>query len=134
VHNVNIRSCFNAIKITKTGQEITRKAEERVIGLDTKIHEREERIKRIKTEYNIEDKDLLQALANANQTYSNAQLSGGDGAQKFIPAGVVQNIQTENSLIVAEKEQIEVLSLLARNLDPVEKYSLTFDELKLLSF
>lgn len=51
-----------------------------------------------------------------------------------IPNGVVQNIVSERHSIEQEKDQIENLGLLARNINTKKMHEITFEELKFLGF
>lgn len=111
----------------KTSDEIITKAQGKRLSLQAKVEERKERIKRLRTEYSITDEvliDLLQqARANARsavtQYTSNTKVSKGPGMSEesvIVPAGVVNNLMTEQDFIASETTQAGDLDLIIRNL------------------
>lgn len=125
---------FNAVKFKKKGDVYKAHAVKKVTALEDKIVERQQRIAKIKAEYNITDADLFEALSNnqMQQTYSNSQPLAN--ARQSIPAGILQNIQTERVNISTEKGHVDRLGLLARNIDVDVMHDITFDELEFLGF
>ena len=141
----------------KTAAEIVDKSKTKSKALRAKVEERRERIKHIRAEYGIDDAvliDLLQqARANARnavmQYTSNAKAGGGaKGLTEdavIVPAGVVNNLMTEQDFITGELEQAAKLDVIIRNLVdfPDERrgqegkmrgHRLTQDELVYLGF
>lgn len=111
----------------KTSAEIITKAQGKRLSLLSKVEERKDRIKRLRAEYGITDEvliDLLQqARANARsavmQYTSNAKVSKGPGMSEesvVVPAGVVNNLMTEQDFITSETTQATDLELIVRNL------------------
>lgn len=111
----------------KTAAQIIEKAKAKKTALLEKVEERKDRIKRLRAEYGITDEvliDLLQqARANARsavmQYTSNAKVSKGPGMSEesvVVPAGVVNNLMTEQDFITSETTQATDLDLIVRNL------------------
>ncbi len=122
----------------KTSAEIKTKIESKIIELDDKIKERENRIAALRKEYEIDDSDLVQLLTAARRasqkqesamtfsyTRSNiAVQSGGTLSQeRTIGAGVVNNLLTENDFIESERDAVKNLLLILRNLQPLVHYN-----------
>lgn len=155
---------FHGIEFEKTGSRFKAAALKKIKQLKAKVTERENRIAKVKEDWQIDDSVLVEILAkgfNAHTAYYGATgptgaqgangprgISGstgrgkrGSGGMKTesaapipIPNSVVQNIVSERHSIDAEKDQIENLGLLARNINTQKKHEITFEELKYLGF
>lgn len=143
----NIGHMFSQIEFTKTGKELKDKADIKIKKLLAKIEERKERIKKIRHDYNITDAVLAELYRLQRQnagatTYSvsNALVNrtgnkiGAETGEMTIPAGVVTNLDTENTAIGCETDQAERLQLLSRNIDTAAKHKTDFAELEYLEF
>lgn len=110
----------------KSASEIIDKAKIKRTALLAKVEERKGRIKRIRDEYGIDDAvliDLLQQArasaraAHAMQYTSNVKRDKGLTEDAIVvPAGVVNNLMTEQDFITGEVEQTAKLDLIIRNL------------------
>lgn len=124
------RSLLSNLTFSKTAVEIRTAAREKIDRIRAKIAEREQRIAALRTTYEITDTDMIQLLSQqARDALSNARIvnttySVGSGDEtKIVGAGVVQNLMTEQALIEQEREQIERLELVVRNLRPLRRYA-----------
>lgn len=144
MEGIHIEHMFGQLKFTKLGSEIKAKAEAKAVQVSAKIKERQVRISTVCEKYNITPADLF-ALAQmyagnrGRIEYKSTVLSDGseDEGPKFradIPAGKIAEIGQESSLIESEKNQLEKLNLIARNIDPGVQHQLSYDELKYLGF
>jgi hypothetical protein len=130
----------------KSTAEIQEKVGIKLVAVRAKIAEREARVARVREEYDISDADMSEILAQyANDMVSNssrgskmsysissnkaggAAAPGGQGGgdERIIGAGVVNNILTEKQLIETEKEAVEKLERIQRNLKPIKEWSQT---------
>ncbi len=125
------RSVLN-FSFQKSSEEILAKAAVKAESLAAKIAEREGRIVRIRKEFDISDQDMINLLSQAAQdALSNARiattmsynLAGQDGDTRIVAAGVVQNLLTERQLIEQEKDHVEKLKMITRNLRPLVAYA-----------
>jgi hypothetical protein len=147
---------FSNFSYEKSIDEIKEAMGKKITFLTNKITEREQRILRLRQEFDISDAELIDLLTQyGNEMVSNSRVSasmsyalnkanGGD--QKIIGAGVVQNLMTEKSLIETEKDSIEKMERISRNLRPVRhitpdgtewfqnSFRLSEDELEYLGF
>jgi hypothetical protein len=151
---------FGHFEYKKTGAEISRHAGAIVDRLKKKIKERQQRIADIRKSYNITDADLVelyrmqkQNAGAINYTISSSLSNypmginhsnkvvrrgstkiGHETEARVIPAGVVSNLETENSAINNETSQCDRLLLIIRNIEPRKKFRLSIDELEYLEF
>jgi hypothetical protein len=113
----------------KTSSEIIEKAKAKRVAVLAKIEERKDRIRRTRAEFGITDEvliDLLQQARadsrNVRSTYmskskrANAGLADEATEEVVVPAGVVNNLMTEQDLISGEIDQVAKLDLVIRNL------------------
>lgn len=126
---------FNQFVYQKPMVEVRNKMREKVDFLRSKIEERQGRIVKLRTEYDISDQDLIQLLQEAmKREVSNMPIAastsytlpsqGSDTSDvRMIAAGVVQNLMTENRLADEEKESVEKLEQIIRNLKPVQYHA-----------
>lgn len=157
MHAANIDHSFRNFSFRKTADEIKEKAKLKITQIGAKIEERQKRIADLRKEYAIDDAALVQLLQAARKqqnamqfTYSTSNVAAGGGnskmEEKVIGAGVVNNLMTENDFIEGERDQLETLSLIVRNLFPIVKHSadgtalpdggfeMTQDDLRYLGF
>lgn len=124
---------------SKSYLDIQEASKKKVILLGAKITEREARIARLRKEFEITDQDMIQllsqaaqdALSNMRSTATMSYSIGGGasgGEVRIVGAGIVQNILTERQLIEQEKDDVERLQLIVRNLRPLTRYSATTGE------
>lgn len=150
------RSILSSITFTKSVTEIQAAIDAKLVRIRAKIKEREGRIINLRDTYGITDQDMIQLLSQAAQdAISNSRImsttysvnSGKDGETKIIGAGVVQNLTTEQALIEQEKDQIERLEMIRRNIRPIphfssmsgtpwtqESFDLSYSDLEFLGF
>lgn len=158
VHTTNILA---SVLFSKKGSEIKTGGDKRLKQLNSKVKEREVRITNLRKEYEISDSDLVELMRKAMNdrdhigTYSIRSVmatakAGGLGAtrtktgvgtdvshqeyEKVVPAGVIQNILTEQSAIENEKDQIERLEIILRNLDIKAIHKVSLFDLEYLGF
>jgi hypothetical protein len=136
----NLDNSFRNLTYYKTAAEIKEAALSKIDKLNAKIENRLKRVTGLRKEYGIDDAALVQLLQaarkqqNASMSYtystSNAAVGGGSKMEeRTIGAGVVNNLMTENDFIESEKDQVEALSLIVRNLKPILKHSANGQEL-----
>jgi hypothetical protein len=135
----------------KTAAEVVVAASAKVKQIEEKISEREERIAKIRAEYKIDDKALIDILEKMRKnagtsaiTYSVSNMAGPDDGEQqevTIGAGLVQLLMTERDLINSETDQVTRLGLLIRNLkDGRDEFGnpsgvrLSYEELEFLGF
>ena len=129
------RSILSNLTFTKTSEEIRSAVASKLVRIRAKITERELRITNLRASYEITDADMIQLLSQQARDNSNAfsnapiamstySVGAGDQA-RIVGAGVVQNLVTEQSLIEQEREQIERLEMIHRNLRPISRVSAT---------
>lgn len=123
------RTILANLTFSKTSGEVRDAVHRKVAKLSEKILEREARITSLRESYQITDTDMIQllsqqardAVSNARITSTTYSVGSGDDC-RVIGAGVVQNLSTEQLLIEQEKEHIDRLTLVARNLRPIRRY------------
>jgi hypothetical protein len=129
---------LRGIEFTRTSNEIKEAAVNKVEFLRAKIVDRERRIADIRKSYEISDQDLIDLLsqANANRASSpghyalssvrRARAEEDDTeptTERYIAAGVVQNILTEKQLIEQETQAITTFEFVIRNIRPIRHVS-----------
>jgi hypothetical protein len=126
---------FREFSYEKTLDEIKEAMTKKIAALRSKVIDRESRIVRIREEFSISDADMIDLLAQAaHEAVSNRAVKmsyniqatnapGGDGGTRIIQAGVVQNLLTEKTLIEQERESVEQLERIVRNLVPVTHHA-----------
>ena len=147
--------------IEKTSKEINEKANDKIKALNAKIEERQARVADLRKEHGIDDAALIQLLtaarhaqkrqdAQMSYNYTSNAVGGGKkgmGEEKTIGAGVVNPLLTESDHIEAERESVERLDLISRNLKPIARFgtdtgasippadfALNYEELEFLGF
>lgn len=138
----SIHHMFSEVKFHKSGKVIREKAGEKIKALEAKIGERKARIARIRKDYDITDADMIELLSakarnqlaeGGTYTLSNKIVRGEDKPMEVtIAAGIINNIDTENALMTQEKDHVERLGLIERNIDADVKHEIGFDELDYL--
>ena len=135
----------------KSSDEIKAKASAKRTALLSKVEERKTRIKKTREEYKVTDEVLSNILmqmrqaGNKNvQTYSVSNYQKGEkgtiSEEIVVPAGVVNNILTEQDYIAAEVSQAEKLDIIWRNLKDLKVngelkgHELSYQELTYLGF
>lgn len=146
----SIRNMF-CFEYEKSSAEITTAMKKKIQALKAKIGEREERLAKVRKEYKITDAALLDLMKQARQasknvnamSYSlNASITEGPEEQIVIGAGIVNFLLTESDFISGEKEQVDKLELITRNLKDLlhpelktfHGHKLTENELEYLGF
>lgn len=145
---------FN-FKYEKPSTEIKNAAAKKAVALNLKIEEREERIRRVRAEYNITDgvfitlleqarKQLRSVAASSTFSYSNSRVDSSGKMveeQAVIGAGTVNMLLTERDFIESERDQVTKLNLIVRNLQDlpddrgnIRGHKLTAEELTFLGF
>lgn len=149
-----IDNMFN-ITFEKTAEEIKTFATKKSAAIQTKIEERQSRIKKMRAEHKITDvvlNDIMNQMRAAAHNalvanYSSTVKSDSDATEETVTvgAGAVNFILTEQDFITGERAQVERLDLLVRNVknvhrrtangtEYVELFRLTHEELKFLGF
>jgi hypothetical protein len=126
-----IDNMFNFTYV-KSSTEIIGKAALKIKEIQSKTHEREARVAKLRTEYQITDAVLIDILAKAREqskngiqmSYSNT-VSDDDGEQQEITigAGAVNMLFTERDFIDGERSQVERLMMIIRNLKDHRKFA-----------
>jgi ABC-type multidrug transport system fused ATPase/permease subunit len=142
---VDAHRLFGQVKFTKKGSEI-RTATKRKLGvLRTKLVERAKRIKVIRAQYKIDDAAFAElalkyAQIQQQRMYSSVSnvtvttKAGDEFREIAVPAGVLMNIMSEREMAENEKQQIERLETMCRNIAPGGQHELSFFELDYLGF
>jgi hypothetical protein len=123
---------FRQFTYQKTMAECKTAMEGKIAQVNAKIAERQERIARIRAEYNITDTDMINLLTQAANQSQNRfgehgmsySLGSADGTDspKIIGAGMVQNIITEKGLIESEEASVIQMERVLRNLRPYRQF------------
>jgi hypothetical protein len=119
---------------TKSAEDIVAHAKKKALAIQAKIEERQERLARLRKEYDIDDAALVQLLQLARKQAgqhqfqymkSNVSASGNSATmeERTIGAGVVNNLLTEHDFLEAEKDQVHDLDIIVRNLKPIPRYA-----------
>jgi len=156
MHVQDISRQFN-FTYEKTADEVRSKAKDKLITIKAKIEERRARIRDIRAQYGITDAVLNDILLQFNaaqrtgamvQNYSSNVRSSGSNSQGetvTVGAGTINFLFAEQEHIDGEHEQVERLELMVRNINDVtrytsngstyvEKFKLSYEELKFLGF
>ena len=153
MHVQSIDRMFN-FTFEKSALEVIQAAEKKTKAIQAKIEERSTRIHKMRADHKITDAVLidLQQQMRANErntaTVYNSTVPSRDGGGEVtvsVGAGVINFILTEYDFISGEKAQVEHMDLMTRNLrevtrrtangvEYVEKFKLSYDELKFLGF
>lgn len=147
----NVSAMFN-FTYEKSSKDIVAAAQKKVLKINAKIEERQERIKKIRVEFGITDAvwaGILQQVRKqagaAMYTYSNSiQAASSAGVTEdtvTIGAGTVNNLISEYDFIDGEASQVKKLNLVIRNLQDlpdahgnVRGHKLDNEELEFLGF
>lgn len=123
------RHMFGNFAYEKSIDEITAAMGKKIEGLKAKIEDRQQRIVRLRKEFDITDEQMIDLLTQyGNELVSNRTVNvsmsyttkaTNSSEQKIIGAGVVQNLMTEKSLIETEKDSVERMERIVRNLRPI---------------
>lgn len=124
------RNMFTSFEYQKPIPEVIGAAKKKIVAIEAKIAEREDRIARIRKEFDISDAELITLFAQtANDRLGNAlsnamsyNLSSA-GETRIIAAGVVQNLLTEQQLMEQERDSLNRLRLIVSNLRPVVHFT-----------
>jgi hypothetical protein len=153
------RNCdhlFQRFTFQKTTTEIIDKAKAKISQLQSKMEERQSRIRDLRESYKISDAAFVDILGKMRenmqkggfvQNYSTSSTDNhGNTREITVGAGVVNHLLTENDYITAERESVERLTFIVNNLrdgqhtsDTGTKYTdqwhtLSFAELEYLEF
>ena len=145
-----IHNMFN-FSFEKPSVDIIAAAKKKIDSIHSKIKEREHRVARVREEYKIDDKALIELLTQARKaagagvmSYSVSNSAVGSKMTEdviTVAAGVVNHLLTENDFIEGEKSQAEKLEVIVRNLADIADdngkprgHRLSFDELRFLGF
>lgn len=116
---------FSSLSFPKTGLQITEKASALRSRLESKMKEREERIRKAAAEMGLKDAgDVLmsmQSIANGESAYGNAGLN--------LTVGLAANMKGEINELNKERAEAEKLRLIIENLPRNETFKLGFEEL-----
>lgn len=119
---------WNGLEFPKYGKEIVLQSEKKVLQLEAKIKERQERIKTITEQKGINITDLLSNLdALSGQSTTNY-------AAFNMNVGEQEQLKAEAQCIKQEKQNLEQLQLIVRNLPKEQVFKLTFQQLEYLDF
>ena len=154
-------SMFHHLSFQKSASEIVERATAKAAKTRAKIEERQARVADLRKEHGIDDAALIQLLtaarhaqkrqdAQMSYNYTSNAVGGGKkgmGEEKTIGAGVVNHLLTESDHIEAERESVERLDLISRNLKPIARFgtdtgasippadfALNYEELEFLGF
>jgi len=137
-HQHTARSVLHNLHYQKTTSEIVEAIERKLVQMKAKIIEREQRVLRIRKEYDITDQNMIEILTqqannarndarNAVMSYSLSASAAGSGeddpGERIIGAGVINNILTEKGYIESEKEIVTKMERIGRNLRPLREFA-----------
>lgn len=141
ITHINASAVLPKVKFEKTGAEIKFKVDLKIVKLLDKIEERKKRIADIRKHNNISDEDLIELLSDhARESFSNTGIYNlrqkGNNPERLIPAGVINQMDTENRLKAEEEEHVERLSLISRNINtsPGSMFEVSYQDLEYLEF
>lgn len=142
---------LSGVNFVMGGAKLRELALKRKQGLEEMIAVREGRIAKIREEYKITDKDIIELLQEKarreNGRYNNGpigaasyMLGSADDSEddepapmpRAIPAGVVALMDTENDNISQEKAAVKRLRTITDNMDPDGKFPVTLSDLEFL--
>lgn len=114
---------FDGIQFNKKSSEevraaMTRKVEE----VRTLSKTREERILKLRSDYEIDAELLAQLVMQFQRQSDNFTNYNNQPGKQVIPAGVIANIIREQEMIDNERKQIRKMELVLRNLRDTELY------------
>ena len=112
---------------TKSSEELRESMTRKIAELRDRIAQREARLLRLREEYQLSPERLAELVMRYQHegdrsSYTSYQSQGGEGDQPLVPAGVIANITRERAMIDSEREQIQKLELILRNLKETEPY------------
>lgn len=132
------------VKYFKTPSEIKKAIDGRIKWLTDKAETRNQRIKDIRTKFNIDDPTLASIMvARANDSHrshysnSNSAFAGGPSGKEgtVIPAGEVENICVEMEYLEKESKEYETLVLMVKHMDmKAERYEVNLSDLRQFEF
>ena len=143
---------LSGVNFVMGGAKLRELALKRKQGLEEMIAVREGRIAKIRDEYKITDKDIIELLQEKARR-ENSRYNGPVGAASYllgsadagegdepeptpmpraIPAGVVALMDTENDNISQEKAAVKRLRTITDNMDPDAKFPVTLSDLEFL--
>lgn len=152
---VNSHSILGAVTFKKSGHDLAKMIEAKCVLLSRMIEERKARVRKLREENGIDDTVLAELYRLAAKgavrngayavSFSMRVSSKVGGAhvepdsvtteEKYIQAGVVSALQTEEENIENEREQYKRLCLIARNLgDLAIHHTVTHFDLEYLGF
>lgn len=118
---------FSSVRYrTKTSPELREAMQKKVNELRGYISDRDQRIRKIREEFQIDAERLAQLLLQFqknNTGFVSYNAQGSDGRSVVVPAGVIANLIQEQQMIDSEREQIRKLELILRNLRDTEPYA-----------
>lgn len=119
---------FGSLSFPKTGLQIVEKADALRTRLESKMKEREERIRKAAAEMGLKDAgDVLmsmQSIANGESAYGNA-----GAANLNLTVGLAANMKGEINELNKERAEAEKLRLIIENLPRNKTFKLCFEEL-----
>jgi len=141
----------------KTAAEVIGKAKEKITALTAKNTERGARISKLREEYGIDDKAMIELYQQAREqektsnvyTYSsNAAVPGGGSKmeERTVGVGVINALFGEADFIKADEGNIKRLNFIVRNIRPLDRitdngtkhkddnFPLSYEELEFLGF
>lgn len=119
---------FDSLKFPKKGEAIIAKAKALRFQLQTKIDEREGRIRDAASEAGMKDAgDVFMSL----QTIADGSTGGGD---INMTVGLAAKIKGELAEMNREREEVKKLNMIINNLPSDQTFELGFDELEYFGF
>lgn len=123
---LNFNGGWSNFQFFKSGSEIKAKAETKVQQLQAKLEDRQNRINAMCKEKGL---DITQLLTNID-----AFANGMSSDALRINIGELSQIKAETRAMKDERNTLEQLQIIVRNVVPSTSYELTFSQLEYLDF
>ncbi len=108
----------------KTTDELREAMKDKIVALEESRSKREERMERLRAEYNIGPEQLAELLLRFKNEGSSRSTSydDQDSDEPLVPAGVIANLVRERDMLSTERDQRRKLELILRNIKDTEPY------------
>lgn len=134
---VMFKGGWHGLEFPKYGKEIVAQAEKKVKVVEAKIKERQDRIKNITEKKGINVADILgnlEALSVQGIHTYHGLTEGAMSPSLNLNVGEAELLKAEAKAIKEEKQSLDNLNLIIRNLPKEQVFKLQFDQLEYLDF
>lgn len=108
---------------TKSSEEIRAALTRRIEEVTSFVQRREQRIAKLRADYNINAEQLVQLIMRFERKGSEGFVNyNHQPGEQTIPVGVIKNIISEQEMIENEQQQLKKMNLIQRNLRDTELY------------